>query len=116
MLIHHTNLDEHLDFLDEQNGHVFFLPRTRTDYNGWIAEVTIKILDSLDILRHTVIIVEQPTTHGKNFLLRRLLKRLGAAIEKEAEQIHQIHAFTVPSVLFSIVERAYEDEDFTPPY
>lgn len=80
MLIHHTNLDEHL------------------------AEITIKILDGLNIYAHTVIFIEMPTTYKRLSSLKQLLKRLGAAIEKETRaekiQMHYIHAFIVLSELY----------------
>ena len=100
MLMFHTDLDEHLDFLENQQGHCFFLPRSEKDLEGFIKKVSTEILESE--WEHTMIIIEQPTNHSNNFKLRQDLKKVGAEID--GKRTHYIHAFMVPSMLYKIVK------------
>ena len=107
MLIHHTDLDEHLDFLEEKEGHCFFLSRKEKDVPSFIETCQEEILNSE--WDHTMLIVEQPTTHHKNFKLRKILKKFGAKID--GVRTHQIHAFTVPSELYRMMVREFGESN-----
>lgn len=105
MLMYHTNLDEHLDFLENQSRHCFFLSRKEEDIPAFIEKCQTEILENA--YKHTMLIIEQPTTQNKNSGIRRVLKKFGAKIDDI--RVHHIHAFIVPPLLYEVVVNAYEE-------
>lgn len=102
MLIHHPNIDDHLDFLENQEGNLFFLSRAQVGMNNckpFVKEVIDTIINNDD--KHTVIIVEQPP-HRWGRHVRKTMQSIGAQVEKH-DHYHQIHAFIVPTELYQLL-------------
>ena len=65
MLIHYPDIDDHLDFLENQEGNLFFLSRAQIAMNNcepFVKEVIDTIINNDD--KHTVIIVEDSRPTG----------------------------------------------------
>ena len=102
MLTHHPNIDDHLDFLENQEGNLFFLSRAQVGMNNckpFVKEVIDTIITSDD--KHTVIIVEEPP-HRWGRHVRKTMQSIGTQVEKH-DRYHQIHAFVVPTELYQLL-------------
>ena len=102
MLIHYPNIDDHLDFLENQDGNLFFLPKEeihRNNCDPFIEKVVEDIINGDD--DHSVIIFERPA-HRWEHTVEIAIKMIGAQVEKH-DYHHQIHAFVVPTDLYQLL-------------
>ena len=102
MLMQHTNLDDHLDFLEKRDGHLFKLSLKEMNDNLTNSlcdriEQTIRDSDMYD----TVVIIEAPTTRQARRAVEKDMKRLAKKID--GFKIHRIHIFLLPSEFFNLL-------------
>ena len=104
MLMIHSDLDKHLDFLEDKDGSSFMVPRRNINKKGCAAfykEVTDDIMSGSYM--HTGIFVEEPSKKERNLIVN-TLKKIGAKVEAE-RKLHYIHGFFLPRELFNIIDR-----------
>ena len=98
MLAHETNFDDHLDALEDREGHVFSLSRKHVKNKGLLAFEAEVVKDILEgEYDHTLILVEKPTTRY-NGAVGRILERIGKKVDGVKK--HKIHVFYVPPEMF----------------
>ena len=98
MLAHETNFDDHLDALEDMNGHIFSMSRKHMKRKGLLAfekDVVKEILDGE--YDHTVILIEEPATRYKG-LVGTILERIGQKVDGVKK--HMIHIFYIPPDMF----------------
>ena len=98
MLAHETNFDDHLDALEDRDGHVFSLSRKHMKRKGLLAfesEVVKEILDGE--YDHTMILIEKPAIRHKD-LVGLVLERIGKKVD--GVKRHMIHIFYIPPDMF----------------
>ena len=109
MLKHYTDIDAHLDMLDNVDGHLFKLSaleltrfKSRPFFNR--VERTILAGDKY----HTLLVIEEPPRRWKREIHRKI-EKLGKTVD--GKKTHQIHVFFIPSEMFKIMVSELTDWD-----
>ena len=109
MQIRDVDFDEHLEILEDKDGHVVFLALS-DNYNHFLTDVLKVILTDRE-LDHTLVIVEEHPrrSNAANHKLQRLAARI-ESLQLGATRKHDLHAFICATPDFNTLKAKYEEE------
>ena len=109
MLSHYPDLDAHLDYLDNIDGHCFKISKSETNRKQ-LKEIYDKIENKIltGDKKHTVIFIEKPPSRRLH-IITGSLNNLSKKIDRKKH--HQIHVFFPPTELFEMMINEVTDWD-----
>lgn len=109
MLMHYTDIDAHLDMLEDLDGYMFRLSAlelTRFSSRSFFNHVLRTILSGDK--EHTLLVIEQLPRRWEKYVMRQL-SALGRNVDGNKD--HHIHVFFVSSEMFGLMLLEFTDWD-----